>query len=48
MFTRDIVILKCKDYSHMEQILDSIQGEFAIAWGFQGGKLVGCNDNKRY
>lgn len=46
VFTKEVVILKCKDYGQMNRIIDSIEKEFAIAMGFKGGVLMCDNEYK--
>lgn len=43
-FTNEVVILRCKDQAQMEQIIDSTEQSFAIAWGFKSGQLVHLNE----
>jgi hypothetical protein len=42
-FTEEVVILKCKDSSQMQNIVDSIESSFATAWGYRNGILVSTN-----
>jgi hypothetical protein len=44
IFTEEVVILKCKDASQMQKIIDSIEPKFAAAWGYRGGNLISTNE----
>lgn len=44
-FTNEVVVLRCKDQGQMGRIVDSIEQDFAVAWGFKNGELVYSNDN---
>lgn len=44
VFTKEVVVLKCKDFSQVEQIVNSVERKFASAFGFKAGTLVYTND----
>lgn len=39
-FHKDIVILKCNDYSEMERVVGFVDEEFAMAWGVLNGEIL--------
>ena len=42
-FSEEVVILKCKDFSQLQRIVDSIEPGFANAWGYRAGMLITTN-----
>lgn len=44
VFSKEIIVLKCKDFRQVSQIIESVEREFAIALGFKAGNLVVSND----
>ena len=41
---KDVVVLRCKDLTEMEVLLDSIDISFAKAFGVLNGAILECND----
>lgn len=44
VFSKEIILLKCKDFRQVYQIIDSVEREFAIALGFKAGNLITSNE----
>jgi hypothetical protein len=42
-FNEDVIVLKCKDYSELKSLCESIELNFANASGFSDGDLVSYN-----
>ena len=44
VFANDIVVLRCKDMRQVENIVYSVEKEFATAFGYRNGKLEISNE----
>ena len=44
VFSKEIIVLVCKDFRQVSQIIESVERGFAIALGFKAGNLVVSND----
>ena len=44
-FSKDAVVLMCKDLTQVKSIVDSVSDSFAEAYGFDGNDLVYWNDD---
>jgi hypothetical protein len=46
-FLKDLIILRCKDVSEMNRLIDNISHEFADASGYSAGVLITTNGETR-
>ena len=46
-FSKDVVILRCKDLSQQQRIMDSLDPGFATAYAFKAGLLIRSNDDNQ-
>ncbi len=42
-FLNDVVVMRCKDQTSMEELVTNIGFDFAEAYGYSGGKLILTN-----
>lgn len=40
IFSKDIIVLRCKDLRQVQNIVYSVEKEFAVAYGYKNGKRI--------